>query len=153
MRTYPQPFGFNSNAYEYFVEQYNLCGYNLTLSYPSRSAYPTLRASGQLSRGSGDDTIDRDNSSDANADGTAKRGKRLLDLYHTRSGKTVHGAIEVHGRRHVKRAYAVPPPFSPTGIIDPDCQYHVLEHIEDYAKNYTIPWSELYSYPLLHKPN
>jgi carboxypeptidase D len=148
MQTYPQLFGFNTNVYEYFVEQYNLCGYNLTLSYPSTSPYPTLRASGKLSNSTGDDTSDDDDSEDD----AARRMKRLLDLYDMQSVKAVDGAIMIRGRQYGKRDTTVTPPsLSPTGVIDPLYQCRVLEHLEDYAKNFTVPWSESYFYPLSHK--
>jgi carboxypeptidase D len=151
MQTYPQLFGFQSNVYEYFVEQYNLCGYNLTLSYPSSSPYPTLRATGHLSKDSGDDTSDDDDdddSDDIETNDTAKRVRRLLELYDIQS----RNAIEVRGRGYVKRATnatVAPPPLSPTGVIDPDYQCHVLEHLEHYAQNFTVPWSKPYRHPLI----
>ena len=43
MQTYPQLVDFDPGTYEYFVEQYNLCGYNLTLQYPAPAPYPPLR--------------------------------------------------------------------------------------------------------------
>ncbi|CCA72939.1 related to KEX1 protein precursor [Serendipita indica DSM 11827] len=43
LQSYPALIDFNSTVYEYFVEQYNLCGYNMTLEYPARGVYPTIR--------------------------------------------------------------------------------------------------------------
>ena len=42
MQTYPQLIGFNSTAYEYYVNQWSLCHYNMTLHYPAQAAYPIM---------------------------------------------------------------------------------------------------------------
>ena len=151
MQTYPQLFGFNTDVYEYFVEQYNLCGYNLTLSYPSTSPYPTLRASGHLSNSSGDDSSDDDDSDDTDTgeNDAAKRIKRLLDLYDAQAGMAVDDALVRKYRKRATDTAGTPPHLSPTGVIDPDYQCHVLKHLEDYAKNYTAPWGEAI---LIHSP-
>ncbi|PVF95684.1 alpha/beta-hydrolase [Serendipita vermifera] len=51
LHSYPQLVGFNTNAYEYFVEQYNLCGYNVTLKYPALEPYPVFRIPAMASMG------------------------------------------------------------------------------------------------------
>ena len=140
MQTYPQLFGFDTNAYEYFVEQYNLCGYNLTLSYPSPSPYPTLRASAFLSTDTNDDdtSVDGAEGPDTQDKRRTRRMKRMLNfLDHLPES----GSAKVGGSRIMKRR-ALAPPLSPTGVIDPKYQCHVLENLEDYAANYTVPWSE-----------
>jgi hypothetical protein len=43
LHSYPQLIGFDTSVYEYYVEQYNFCGYNVSLKYPAPEPYPPLR--------------------------------------------------------------------------------------------------------------
>ncbi|KIM27100.1 hypothetical protein M408DRAFT_24847 [Serendipita vermifera MAFF 305830] len=143
MQTYPQLFGFDTNVYEYFVEQYNLCGYNLTLSYPSPSPYPTLRASAFLSNDPDDDGDDDEEDLDAatsDSGDSFKRVKRLLAMYDLEP-RGIMDRRHLVGQHHSLRRRARPPPLSPTGVIDAKYQCHVLENLQDYAENYTVPWT------------
>jgi carboxypeptidase D len=144
MQTYPQLFGFDTNVYEYFVDQYNLCGYNLTLHYPAPSDYPTLRDTGSLSS-----TSNQYHSKNVDA---MARIKTLLSLYKLNEEDAVDGSVVVDGKKFVKRQISAPapPPLAPTGVIDPHYQCWVLESLEDYASTYTTPWSKSLCY---HNPN
>lgn len=134
MQTYPQLIGFNPSVYEYFVDQFNLCGYNLTLQYPAPSDYPTLRNLG----------LEFASSTFHNKFADAMtRMKSTLSLYKLKEEDAVDGEIDVNGRKLVKRQQTTPPSLSPTGVIDPDYRCFVLEHITDYAFNYTAPWQGL----------
>ena len=137
MQTFPQLFGFDTSVYEYYVEQYNLCGYNLTLHYPSPSDYPTLRRSGAVAPNSSmyvPKTLDAMN-----------RIRTLVSLYTLKDEDAVDGAVFLDGKKFVKRQdvdLITPPHLSPTGVIDPWYQCYVIENLEDYATNYTLPWGE-----------
>jgi carboxypeptidase D len=136
MQTYPQLFGFDTNVYEYFVDQYNLCGYNLTLHYPAPSDYPTLRATGALSPSSSQ-------YHSKNVDAMA-RIKTLVSLYKIREEDAVDGTVVVDGKKFAKRQAdaPAPPPLVPTGVINTHYQCWVMESLNDYATAYTVPWSE-----------
>jgi len=138
MQTFPQLFGFDTNVYEYYVEQYNLCGYNLTLHYPSPSDYPTLRRNGRLAPNS---SMYEPKTLDA-----ISRIKTLVGLYKLRDEDAVDGTVFLDGKRFAKRQNVdpiTPPHLSPTGVIDPWYQCYVIESLEDYATNYTVPWGKL----------
>jgi carboxypeptidase D len=137
MQTYPQLFGFDTSTYEYFVEQYNLCGYNVTLNYPASSDYPTLRASGTLSPSSG-------KYRSKNFDAIAHMNT-VLSLYKLKPEDTIDSTAVVDGKMFVKRQQddpTTPPRFVPTGFIDPWYGCWIMEHLTDYATNYTAPWRE-----------
>lgn len=147
LQTYPQLIGFSTSAYEYFVDQFNLCGYNLTLQYPAPSDYPTLRVPATDFTNSGFYS--------KNIDAIA-RMKSTLSLYKLKEDDAVNGEIEVNGRKLVKRQQVTPPPLAPTGVIDPWYKCFVMEHIEEYATNYTAPWQnhlfDVYRIPNLLSP-
>jgi len=138
MQTFPQLFGFDTSVYEYYVEQYNLCGYNLTLSYPSPLDYPTLRHWGELRQNLSmyaPKTLD-----------TMSRIKRLVNLYKMKDEDAVDGVLLSDGKKFVKRqdvGPVTPPGLSPTGVIDPWYGCYVVENLEGYAMNYTVPWGKL----------
>ncbi|KAG9311810.1 Alpha/Beta hydrolase protein [Chiua virens] len=44
LETYPQVIGYDTEVFEYFKRQSELCGYNLTLRYPQPEPFPTLNA-------------------------------------------------------------------------------------------------------------
>ena len=138
MQTFPQLFGFDTSVYEYYVEQYNLCGYNLTLSYPSPSDYPTLRRWSEL-------TQNLSMYAPKNLDAIS-RIKRLVSLYKIQDEDAVDGAVFLDGKKFVKRQDVdpvTPPGLSPTGVIDSWYGCRVVESLEDYATNYTVPWGRL----------
>lgn len=121
MQTYPQLIGFNTSVYEYFVEQYNLCGYNLTLHYPAMSEYPALR----------------DDWTSVPTTSSTKQMKRelvgILELYES---------LDPMERSLVKRQSSQPGgrSFALTGTIDSEYKCNIYGFLLQYARNYTEPW-------------
>ncbi|PVF95685.1 alpha/beta-hydrolase [Serendipita vermifera] len=143
LQTYPQLINFNTTVYEYFVEQFNLCGYNLTLQYPSPSVYPTLRPFGRLTEGSAAQKMFEGKTKDALS--RLSTVVQLLKL-HDSIPEDVQ-EITVKGRRFRKRQSTNDtqpglPNLSPRGSIDPYYECYVIESIENYASKYISPWAE-----------
>ena len=123
MQTYPQLIGFNTSAYEYFVEQYNL-----TLQYPALSEYPPLRV----------DFNDVPAINYAQRMEQEKRElKRILELHNTleRTG------VDLSKRQLAQQDH---PSFALTGTINSDRKCDVYNYLLDYARNYTEPWRECF---------
>jgi carboxypeptidase D len=141
IQTYPQLINFNTTVYEYYVEQYNLCGYNLTLQYPNPSLYPTLRASGRLSDGSAAQKRFEGKTKDAIS--RLSTMAQLMKL-HDSIPEDVQ-EITFKGRKFRKRQSSnstqpVLPNLAPRGSIDPSYECYVVESVENYAAKYIAPW-------------
>lgn len=170
LQTYPQLINFDTSTYEYFVDQYNLCGYNLTLSYPSEKSYPSLRSTGKslyhliaslwltciiIGQVSAD-------TSTTYAGSQAYKGRLSLDIG-KRIGLTrmlagldkkdvIHEEehVVIGGKRFKKRQSTnstdTPPPLAPTGVLNPYYECFLMEEIWDYVVNYTLPWRKSFSF-------
>lgn len=126
IHTYPQLINFSPNVYDYFEEQYNLCGYNFTVSYPETTPYPPLDPDPfDVSTGKSD---------------LIKRGLHtdspLQNLI--RSWKTSEPKDLDRIKRQLPRADLPFPPL--TGTLDPWYGCSLFAELEDWALNYTLPW-------------
>lgn len=124
LQTYPQLINFNSKIYEYFVEQYNLCGYNITLHYPEAAHYPTLRS-----------PVDR------------RPEKYSLRLTDTRSRLSKIVAVlkdlDSETLERMKRQSINDPLIPPlTGTLDPNYGCFLLEEVFDRITSYITPWGK-----------
>lgn len=137
LQSYPQLIGFNTSVYEYFVDQYNLCGYNLELKYPNPSLYPTLSPSTPPNKAMMTRSIN------AMRNFQQASLKQVLDLY-SHDANTDADETLINGKRFVKRQSTgtdtPQPTLGPLGTIDSYYGCFLMEHIEDFAVNFTTPW-------------
>ncbi|PVF93037.1 alpha/beta-hydrolase [Serendipita vermifera] len=143
LHSYPQLIGFNTNVYEYFVEQYNLCGYNVSLKYPALEPYPVLR----------------DPTKSPNI--TSCRRSHDMDIHNRlriilRDYELAERAGLVGGDTKWKRQSADesnPRANGPIGRLDETWGCAIVQEILAYAVNESVPWSEcITSTGLLHYP-
>jgi carboxypeptidase D len=134
LETYPQIIGYDTQVFEYFVEQSTLCGFNLTLQYPQPQHFPTLNGSlpfpSSASAGKYDAKF-------------TKRGftfevhDRLAAKLRERGGTFLEEGERLRARDVWKRDLA----GRPNGTIDPWYQCDLLDEMVSYAINFTFPWS------------
>ncbi|KAG8864445.1 hypothetical protein FRC20_010191 [Serendipita sp. 405] len=148
LQSYPQLIGFEPSVYEYFVEQYNLCGYNLTLEYPASNPYPRLRDPymdpGVTSKAesNGEETPPMANSRWRGLDALAMI-QDTVELYKIPHEKRSE-EISFNGKRFVKRQQTSPGSvLAPIGTIDSYYGCFLMEQLWDYATNYTAPWRRI----------
>ncbi|KAG8796363.1 hypothetical protein FRC16_009729 [Serendipita sp. 398] len=148
LQSYPQLIGFEPSVYEYFVEQYNLCGYNLTLEYPASNPYPRLRDPyvdpGVTSKAesNGEETPPMANSRWRGLDALAMI-QDTVELYKIPHEKRSE-EISYNGKRFVKRQQTSPGSvLAPIGTIDSYYGCFLMEQLWDYATNYTAPWRRI----------
>ncbi|KAG8779565.1 hypothetical protein FRC15_010063 [Serendipita sp. 397] len=148
LQSYPQLIGFEPSVYEYFVEQYNLCGYNLTLEYPASNPYPRLRDPyvdpGVTSKAesNGEETPPMANSRWRGLDALAMI-QDTVELYKIPHEKRSE-EISYNGKRFVKRQQTSPGSvLAPIGTIDSYYKCFLMEQLWDYATNYTAPWRRI----------
>jgi carboxypeptidase D len=136
IQSYPQLIGFNTTVYEYIVDQYNLCGFNITLKYPNPEWYPTLKPP-------------KRSSSSASTKDDVISLKETLDLYDL---KTDTDETMINGKRfrkrqtNYRRASTPHPQLPPKGVLNSDYRCSLVEFIQDWAVNFTAPWVELDSF-------
>ncbi|KAH0834745.1 Alpha/Beta hydrolase protein [Lanmaoa asiatica] len=133
LETYPQIIGYDTEVFEYFLEQSALCGYNLTLQYPQPEHFPTLKAPLPFLSSGYSGTYD--------ARFTLKRLVReVQDRFVTRL-KVRDGSPLEHGQRLHARDWKRNLAGRANGTIDPWYQCDVYSEMIDYAVNFTFPWS------------
>ncbi|KAH0834740.1 Alpha/Beta hydrolase protein [Lanmaoa asiatica] len=134
LETYPQIIGYDTQVFEYFLEQSALCGYNLTLQYPQPEHFPTLKAPLPASSSGHSGTYD--------ARFTLKRfvhevQDRLVARLKERDGSPLEHGERLSARDVWKRDLA----GRANGTIDPWYQCNLYTEMIDYAVNFTFPWS------------
>ena len=122
--TFPQLINFDTKVYDYFAEQFMLCGFNLTFSYPeTHGRFPPL-----MFKGNGNGRL--------RVDQASKKLKELvLLLADTERQGYDHRKFALEKRLGEK--YPVP---SLTGKINRWYGCWLVEEVLDFAHNYTIPW-------------
>ena len=132
LQTYPQLISFNSSVYEYYVNQWSKCRYNVALHYPATSLYPTLGDPNYLRQAQAKYSLD-----DARSD-----LRKLIKLASAGPGEDniLHeGRIY---RRQAATAPTLPMPQLNNTEVDPFYGCYVWYSMREYAKH-QIPFSEL----------
>ncbi|KAJ7776554.1 alpha/beta-hydrolase [Mycena maculata] len=139
IETYPALIGYDEQVFEYFREQTHLCGFDLNLTYPQHGHFPTLtlvRPTANLAfseslRGPTEYRA-RSLRESVSAKFTGVHGrdalsKRSSDLQQRRTAAHQQWKRDLSGRAN--------------GTIDPFYGCLLLDELEDYAVNFTFPWS------------
>lgn len=133
MQTYPQLVDFDPGTYEYFVEQYNLCGYNMTLQYPASSPYPPMRnpytTTAQCKRSTGWET--------------GISSYRLLNGFlavHEHLSR--RNTVMIGGTRLTRRQGSQLPHLVPIGRINPEWECEIMQQLIIHATTTLSPWKE-----------
>lgn len=119
IQTYPQLIDFNSRVYDYFEEQHNLCGYNLTLNYPEKGYYPPFTP---YQPPSSNIVGDRDS---------------LLKISRLIRSRDMNELSHLFERRISSDDVPIPPL---TGEIGERWGCLLLNVLIEWATNYTMPW-------------
>ncbi|KLO07454.1 alpha/beta-hydrolase [Schizopora paradoxa] len=132
IETYPQLIDYDTDVYNYFKEQTHLCGYDVNLTYPQNGIISTVPPP-QTGLASADKvealtsrrpllrTIVK-----ALAESTAVKRKRDPEL-DRRESRRREWKRDLSGRAN--------------GTIDPNYGCFLSAELEDYALNFSIPWS------------
>ncbi|KIL69347.1 hypothetical protein M378DRAFT_98802 [Amanita muscaria Koide BX008] len=128
IETYPQLIGYDQDVFNYFKEQSQLCGFDITLSYPGRGIIPPVKFVPPTQR-------------DVPFYLTASRFRKLASLKAFQTRAVVDGQSpykrDLHGGKHLgKRNLA----GRANGTIDPWYGCVLLDEYLDYAINFTFPW-------------
>ncbi|OSC99902.1 alpha/beta-hydrolase [Trametes coccinea BRFM310] len=140
IETYPALIGYDQDVFNYFREQEHLCGFDLNLTYPQNGHFPTLNlvrptAQSAISESLLEPTESRARSgsfqqtvAEKFAAAHAKRslGKRA-EFFERREERRQQWKRDLSGRAN--------------GTIDPFYGCFLLDELEDYAVNFTFPWS------------
>jgi carboxypeptidase D len=122
--TFPQLINFDPKVYDYFAEQFKLCGFNFAFAYPeTQGPFPTLELPGN---GTGGQRIKH----------VSSKLKELVLLLEDAQGQR----DDPHRLALEKRQgenHPVPPL---TGKINGWYGCYLVEELLDFAHNYTIPW-------------
>ena len=123
--TFPQLINFDPRIYEYFAEQFTLCGFNLTFSYPeTHGRFPPLGFKGNgISR------------LHVNKQGSKKLKELVSLLADTEQQGYDHRRLALEKRQG--EMYTVP---ALTGKINRWYGCWLVEEVLDFAHNYTVPW-------------
>lgn len=122
--TFPQLINFDPRVYDYFAEQFTLCGFNLTFSYPeTRGHFPPFEFKGN---GNGRLRVKQVSN---------KLKELVLLLADTEGDGYDHAKLALERRQG--QMYPVP---TLTGKIDRWYGCWLVEEVLDFAHNYTIPW-------------
>ncbi|CDO76988.1 hypothetical protein BN946_scf184298.g15 [Trametes cinnabarina] len=140
IETYPALIGYDEDVFNYFREQEHLCGFDLNLTYPQNGHFPTLNlvrptAHSALSQSLLDpmETRARSKSFQQLVSGkfAAAHAKRSLntraEFFERREESRQQWKRDLSGRAN--------------GTIDPFYGCFLLDELEDYAVNFTFPWS------------
>ncbi|KAK7685721.1 hypothetical protein QCA50_011066 [Cerrena zonata] len=132
IRTYPQLISYDPEVYAYFKEQSDLCGYNITLTYPQNGHFPTL--DGPIS--------DLFSSLSLRLKATARRvifSKREMASEVQKRALEHPGGLQKReaSRQQWKRDLS----DRANGTIDPYYQCAIYDEMVDYALNFSLPWN------------
>ncbi|KAF8967659.1 Alpha/Beta hydrolase protein [Flammula alnicola] len=129
LETYPQIIGYDQDVYNYFKLQTDLCGFNITLTYPQHGIIPDVNFTfpterfipwkERLSRKSFMKELTRRTAEESKSIALRKREAREAER-------------ELYKRDLSLRA---------NGTIDPWYGCFLLDMFIDYAINYTFPWN------------
>lgn len=122
--TFPQLINFDPKVYDYFAEQFTLCGFNLSFSYPETSGhFPPFKFQGN------------GNSRQQNKQASKKLKELVLLLSDAEKRGYDLRKLALQKRQSAK--YPVP---GLTGKINRWYGCWLVEEVLDFAHNYTIPW-------------
>ncbi|KAG9311509.1 Alpha/Beta hydrolase protein [Chiua virens] len=131
LETYPQIIGYDTQVFEYFKRQSQLCGYNLTLQYPQPAHFPSVDAPTYL------------NGASSFEQRKITKRRFILDVQEGLAAKFAERG-KLLGRGERVRACDVwkrDLTGRPNDTIDPWYQCDLYSAITDYAVNFTFPWS------------
>ncbi|TCD69154.1 hypothetical protein EIP91_008631 [Steccherinum ochraceum] len=144
IETYPQLIGYDPQVYDYFKGQAHLCGYDLNLTYPQTSKFPTLNPP-DIPGGSDSKTF---------MTSKIKSKSALMEAAHARFAQHVSenqglSKRELEEKRDlvaIKRDEWLMEKRDLTGrgndsTIDPFYGCLIYEEMIDYALNFSIPWN------------
>ncbi|KAF7329447.1 Carboxypeptidase [Mycena kentingensis (nom. inval.)] len=144
LQTYPQLIDYDPEVFKYFQHQEELCGYNLTLTYPQNELFPTLKAPIAPSNGGAIPPIARSRAllvSALNSPASAPPSQRTLERWETRHSPSPSPSLKLARTTtltHPRRTTAVNE--TDTGI-DPWYGCDIFRSMWDYALNFTFPWT------------
>ena len=122
--TFPQLINFDPNVYAYFAEQFTLCGFNLTFSYPeTRGHFPSLKSSGNVN---GRQQVKQ----------SSNKLKELAFLL-ADAERQGHDLPKLALEKRQGQNYPIP---ALTGKLNAWYGCLLVEEVLDFAHNYTIPW-------------
>lgn len=122
--TFPQLINFDPEVYDYFAEQFTLCGYNLTFSYPeTQGHFPPFEFQG--------------NGNSRQRVKQASQKLKELTLLLANSDEKGHDPPKLALEERQGEKYPVP---ALTGKINSWYGCWLVEEVLDFAHNYSIPW-------------
>jgi len=151
IETYPQLIGYDPQVYEYFKGQAHLCGYDINLTYPQGSKFPTLRppgfgASSALDRYTRLANTPKIRTKTALLRESHARFAQNVASEGKRSSLTRRDLDEKRDQVAVKRDAWIVEKRDLTGrgndtTLDPMYGCDLYSEMLDYAMNFSIPWN------------
>ncbi|KAH9945200.1 alpha/beta-hydrolase [Epithele typhae] len=125
IETYPALIGYDEDVFNFFREQTHLCGFDLNFTYPQEGGhFPTL-------------DLVRPTAESALAKSVETRTRILRRAAALEKRDLVRPAAQEAARAQWKRDLS----GRANGTIDPFYGCFLLDELEDYALNFTFPWS------------
>ena len=123
--TFPQLINFDPKVYDYFAEQFTLCGFNLTFSYPeAHGHYPPFKFQGN-------------GNSRQHVKQVSKKLRELVLLLED-AERQGYDLPKLALEKRQGEKYPVP---ALTGKINRWYGCWLVEEVLEFAQNYTVPWS------------
>ncbi|TFK31890.1 Alpha/Beta hydrolase protein [Crucibulum laeve] len=132
IETYPQFIAYDQEVFNYFKEQNDLCGFNLTLTYPQNGTFPTINLllPARLNQSSALDVVERRKSS-------------LTKFSQKFEAQTLVSDVSKREFELERRAELVKRSLTgrANGTLDSWYACDLFDEMIDYALNFTFPWN------------
>lgn len=112
----------------------HLCGYDLNLTYPQHGHFPSLRDPGDI----GSSVVPAQARSVSRSKALLRNA--ILAIDSDSDGQFIHKR-ELEVREEKRQLWKRDLSGRPNGTIDPSYGCYLIYEVEDYAMNYSAPWS------------
>ncbi|TFK46525.1 alpha/beta-hydrolase [Heliocybe sulcata] len=135
IETYPQIIGYDPEVYQYFKQQEHICGYDLNLTYPQNGHFPTLEFT------SGVINVGHSNSREVRRLDRQSLLRTVADRYAASESKNL-GKRDREMRRELWKKEKRDLSGRANGTLDPWYGCDIWGEMQDYATNFSYPWSD-----------
>ncbi|KAI0349727.1 alpha/beta-hydrolase [Trametes cingulata] len=134
IETYPAIIGYDQDVFEYFREQSHLCGFDLNLTYPQKEHFPTFDPPPSTK------SVFRASRAKSRAKHASFMKRVVEDFANAHGEKPLNSREDILAQKDDSRKPGLA--GRANGTIDPWYGCSLLDELNDYAENFTFPWSK-----------
>ncbi|CAL1714177.1 unnamed protein product [Somion occarium] len=135
INTYPQLISYDPEVYQYFEQQEELCGYNVTLTYPQNGFFPTINPADP-------ESPEAKNNFKLRQSWRYLSKRALAANIHSRKTQLVSRNTDALQKREAERQqWKRNLSQRANGTIDPFYACFLGDELMEYALNFSLPWS------------